>query len=173
MKKRVLRGSGRILFLAMFVLSTVVQAAGVAGFLEQTQGMVMVKKSGAYERAQAGIALKVGDRVMTMGDAAAVIIQVGSCVTVLPENSVFTLRQPSVCAGGVDTIRQIGPFYAKAIGGETKRDVSPAKSKTPAKAKGTEAAAAAGVSSTAIYIGAGIAGMLALLAASSTTTHVP
>ena len=73
--------------------------------------------------------------MLTLQGGSTVVAQVDGCVTRLAENTAFTLQQPSVCNGGVNTLRQIGPYYAQAIGapqpGETETDVPP---EVPARA---------------------------------------
>ena len=102
------------------------RAETLAGSLKETQGKVLVNAGNGYELAQPGMLLKLGDRVLTLQGGSAVVVQVGGCVTRLAENTAFTLQEPSLCNGGVNTLRQIGPYYAQAIGAEkTVTDVSP------------------------------------------------
>ncbi len=103
------------------------RAETLAGSLKETQGKVLVNAGNGYELAQPGMLLKLGDRVLTLQGGSAVVAQVDGCVTRLAENTAFTLQEPSLCNGGVNTLRRIGPYYAQAIGapqpGETMTDV--------------------------------------------------
>ena len=118
-----------VLASAAIAFGTMARAETLAGSLKETQGKVLVNAGNGYELAQPGMLLKLGDRVLTLQGGSAVVAQVDGCVTRLAENTAFTLQEPSLCNGGVNTLRQIGPYYAQAIGapqpGETATDVSP------------------------------------------------
>ncbi len=116
-----------VLASAAIAFGTTARAETLAGSLKEMQGKVLVNAGNGYELAQPGMLLKLGDRVLTLQGGSAVVVQVGGCVTRLAENTAFTLQEPSLCNGGVNTLRQIGPYYAQAIGapqpGETMTDV--------------------------------------------------
>jgi len=116
-----------VLASAAIAFGTMARAETLAGSLKETQGKVLVNAGNGYELAQPGMLLKLGNRVLTLQGGSAVVVQVGGCVTRLAENTAFTLQEPSLCNGGVNTLRQIGPYYAQAIGapqpGETMTDV--------------------------------------------------
>jgi len=118
-----------VLASAVIAFGTMARAETLAGSLTEMQGKVLVNAGNGYELAQPGMLLKLGDRVLTLQGGSAVVAQVDGCVTPLAENTAFTLQEPSLCNGGVNTLRQIGPYYAQAIGapqpGETATDVSP------------------------------------------------
>ncbi len=118
-----------VLASAVIAFGTMARAETLAGSLKEMQGKVLVNAGNGYELAQPGMLLKLGDRVLTLQGGSAVVVQVDGCVTRLAENTAFTLQEPSLCNGGVNTLRQIGPYYAQAIGapqpGETATDVSP------------------------------------------------
>ncbi len=118
-----------VLASAVIAFGTMARAETLAGSLKEMQGKVLVNAGNGYELAQPGMLLKLGDRVLTLQGGSAVVAQVDGCVTRLAENTAFTLQEPSLCNGGVNTLRQIGPYYAQAIGapqpGETATDVSP------------------------------------------------
>ncbi len=120
---------GCVLASAAIAFGTMARAETLAGSLKEMQGKVLVNAGNGYELAQPGMLLKLGDRVLTLQGGSTVVAQVDGCVTRLAENTAFTLQQPSLCNGGVNTLRQIGPYYAQAIGapqpGETATDVPP------------------------------------------------
>ncbi len=105
-----------VLASAAIAFGTMARAETLAGSLKETQGKVLVNAGNGYELAQPGMLLKLGDRVLTLQGGSAVVAQVDGCVTRLAENTAFTLQEPSLCNGGVNTLRQIGPYYAQAIG---------------------------------------------------------
>jgi hypothetical protein len=132
---RVVGLCGCVLASVAIAFGTMARAETLAGTLKEMQGKVLVNAGNGYESAQPGMLLKLGDRVLTLQGGSTVIAQVDGCVTRLAENTAFTLQQPSMCNGGVNTLRQIGPYYAQAIGapqpGETETDVPP---EVPARA---------------------------------------
>ena len=107
-----------VLASAAIAFGTMARAETLAGSLKETQGKVLVNAGNGYELAQPGMLLKLGDRVLTMAGASALVIQDDGCVTRLAENVVFMLQTPSVCDGGVDSARGVGPYLAQAIGAE-------------------------------------------------------
>lgn len=118
------------------VVAPLGHAAKLAGTLERMEGDVLVSTAtrDAYEAAQPGLTLNLGDRVLTLQGARAVVVHDDGCVTELAENMAFTLQAPSVCQGGVSTLRQVGPYYAQAIGGEeTPAAAPPAEQPTAAE----------------------------------------
>ncbi|MDH3673108.1 MAG: hypothetical protein OES46_18420 [Gammaproteobacteria bacterium] len=132
---RVVGLCGCVLASVAIAFGTMARAETLAGTLKEMQGKALVNAGNGYESAQPGMLLKLGDRVLTLQGGSTVIAQVDGCVTRLAENTAFTLQQPSMCNGGVNTLRQIGPYYAQAIGapqpGETETDVPP---EVPARA---------------------------------------
>ncbi len=120
MDTRRIRLCGCLLTSAALVVGPMGHAAKVAGTLERMDGDVLVSTAAGegYQRAQPGQALKLGDRVLTLQGGRAAVVQADGCVTELAENMAFTLQTPSACEGGVSTLRQVGPYYAQAIGGE-------------------------------------------------------
>ncbi len=107
------------------VFGPLAQAAKIAGTLKEMRGRVLVNTGDRYHEAQGGMLLKLGDRILTLQGASATVVQDDGCVTPLAENMAFMLQTPSVCQGGVNSLRRVGPYYAQAIGGETKTDVPP------------------------------------------------
>ncbi len=116
--KRAVRLGGCVSLSAALVCTVTAPAAEAAGVLAQLQGRVLVNAGGGYETGYMSMPLKSGDRVLTMAGASAVVIQDDGCVTRLAENVVFMLQTPSVCDGGVDSARGVGPYLAQAIGAE-------------------------------------------------------
>ncbi len=101
--------------------------------LKQIFGMVLINHGKGYSIARLDMALKSGDRVMTMDGAQAVVVQDDGCVTKLHANSILTLPlNASACQHGNNSanksIKKIGPYYARAIGSEAVTDVSPSVS---------------------------------------------
>jgi len=93
--------------------------------LKQIYGMVLINHGKGYSLARLDMGLKYGDRILTMDGARAVVVQNDGCVIKLNDNSIFTLKLPSICQGDKKSIRQIGPYYARAIGAEAVTDVNP------------------------------------------------
>ncbi len=116
--KRAVRLGGCVSLTAALVCTVTAPAAEAAGVLAQLQGRVLVNAGGGYETGYMSMSLKSGDRVLTMAGASALVIQDDGCVTRLAENVVFMLQTPSVCDGGVDSARGVGPYLAQAIGAE-------------------------------------------------------
>ncbi|MFQ5544554.1 MAG: hypothetical protein ACE5FE_01125 [Acidiferrobacterales bacterium] len=124
-EKQAMRLTVCVLISATFVFGTVAPAAEPAGFLRHLQGRVLVNAGEGYEAGQAGMSLKLGDRVLTLTGATAVVVQDDGCVTRLAGNMAFALQKPSVCKGGVNSLREVGPYFAQAIGAEEQPDVPP------------------------------------------------
>ena len=116
--KRAVRLGGCVSLTAALVCTVTTPAAEAAGVLAQLQGRVLVNAGGGYETGYMSMSLKSGDRVLTMAGASALVIQDDGCVTRLAENVVFMLQTPSVCDGGVDSAREVGPYLAQAIGAD-------------------------------------------------------
>ena len=125
MKTRAFKLCGCLLISTTMVFGPLAQAAKIAGTLTEMRGQVLVNSGDRYHRAQGGMLLKLGDRILTLEGASATVVQDDGCVTPLAENMAFMLQTPSVCQGGVNSLRRVGPYYAQAIGGETKTDVPP------------------------------------------------
>lgn len=125
MKTRATKLCGCLLISTAMVFGPLAQAAKIAGTLKEMRGRVLVNTGDRYHEAQGGMLLKLGDRILTLEGASATVVQDDGCVTPLAENMAFMLQTPSVCQGGVNSLRRVGPYYAQAIGGETKTDVPP------------------------------------------------
>ena len=125
MKTRAFKLCGCLLISTTMVFGPLAQAAKIAGTLKEMRGRVLVNTGDRYHEAQGGMLLKLGDRILTLQGASATVVQDDGCVTPLAENMAFMLQTPSVCQGGVNSLRRVGPYYAQAIGGETKTDVPP------------------------------------------------
>jgi len=125
MKTRATKLCGCLLISTAMVFGPLAQAAKIAGTLKEMRGRVLVNTGDRYHEAQGGMLLKLGDRILTLQGASATVVQNDGCVTPLAENMAFMLQTPSVCQGGVNSLRRVGPYYAQAIGGETKTDVPP------------------------------------------------
>lgn len=125
MKTRAFKLCGCLLISTAMVFGPLAQAAKIAGTLKEMRGRVLVNTGDRYHEAQGGMLLKLGDRILTLQGASATVVQDDGCVTPLAENMAFMLQTPSVCQGGVNSLRRVGPYYAQAIGGETKTDVPP------------------------------------------------
>ena len=125
MKTRAFKLCGCLLISTTMVFGPLAQAAKIAGTLKEMRGQVLVNSGDRYHEAQGGMLLKLGDRILTLEGASATVVQDDGCVTPLAENMAFMLQTPSVCQGGVNSLRRVGPYYAQAIGGETKTDVPP------------------------------------------------
>ena len=119
--------------IAMAVLLSFGQAmAGeLNGTLKQVRGMVLVNYGKGFSVARGDMKVSLRDRVLTMEDASAVVVLKDGCVVKLTENTIFTVKQPSVCKGGADAKKTAGPFYAKAIGSEVLTDVPPQAPQAP------------------------------------------
>lgn len=137
METRAIKLCSSLLISATIVISPIGHAAKVAGTLERMDGDVLVSPATGnhYRAAQPGQPLELGDRILTLQGASAAVVQADGCVTELAENMAFTLQTPSVCQGGISTLRQVGPYYAQAIGGEETPSAAPAQQ--PAAAEKT------------------------------------
>jgi hypothetical protein len=119
------------------VVVTVLSSFGQAmagqldGTLKQVRGMVLVNYGKGFSVARSNIKLSLRDRVFTTEGASAVVVLQDGCVVKLTENTIFTVKQPSVCKGGGDSKKTAGPFYAKAIGSEVLPDVPPSAPEAP------------------------------------------
>jgi len=93
--------------------------------LKQIYGTVLVNHGKGYSVAHLDMEINIGDRVLTMDGAQAVVVQSDGCVITLRGNSIFILKDLSACPKGKQTIKKIGPYYARAIGSEAVTDVVP------------------------------------------------
>ena len=118
MKTRATKLCGCLLISTAMVFGPLAQAAKIAGTLKEMRGRVLVNTGDCYHEAQGGMLLKLGDRILTLQGASATVVQDDGCVTPLAENMAFMLQTPSVCEGGVDSARGVGPYLAQAIGAE-------------------------------------------------------
>ncbi len=125
MKTRAFKLCGCLLISTTMAFGPLAHATKIAGTLKEMRGEVMVNSGNGYHGAQGRMLLKLGDRILTLEGASATVVQDDGCVTPLAENMAFMLQTPSVCQGGVNSLRRVGPYYAQAIGGETKTDVPP------------------------------------------------
>ena len=125
MRTRAFKLCGCLLISTTMAFGPLAHAAKIAGTLKKMHGEVMVNSGNGYHGAQGRMLLKLGDRILTLEGASATVVQDDGCVTQLAENMAFMLQTPSVCQGGVNSLRRVGPYYAQAIGGETKTDVPP------------------------------------------------
>ena len=107
------------------IQSAYAKEESLKGSLKQIQGTVLINHGKGYSIARLDMGLKPGDRVLTMDGARAVIVQSDGCVIKLTDNVIFTLESPGSCQDGTETIRKVGPYYARAIGSEAVTDVAP------------------------------------------------
>lgn len=92
--------------------------------LTQVQGTVMVNHGKNYVAARFGTPLRPGARILTMDKSSASVAYKDSCVRQLKENGLLVVRGPADCEA-TGTVKTVGPFYATAIGSETKSDAGP------------------------------------------------
>lgn len=90
-----------IIAVACLIGISPVQADDSAGVLHEVLGRVMVNQGKSYIAGHSGMRLKLGARVLALDGASAVVKQTDGCLTRIEPNSLFTLREPSVCAGRV------------------------------------------------------------------------
>jgi len=89
--------------------------------LAQVQGTVMVNHGKDYVAARSGTPLRPGARVLTMDKSSASVVYKDSCIKQLKENGLMVVRGPSDCES-TGAVKAVGPYYAAAIGSETKSD---------------------------------------------------
>jgi len=117
--------SERVKYLASLSGSYQQPSFSTGASLKQIYGTVLVNHGKGYSVAYLDMEIKIGDRVLTMDGAQAVIVQNDGCVISLRGNSIFILKDFSACPKGKQSIKKIGPYYARAIGSEAVTDVVP------------------------------------------------
>ncbi len=84
--------------------------------LKSLQGTVMVNRGAGYVQAASGMALHGGDRILVLAGGHASIVYNPACVVELKANSMASVLQADDCGARQQQIRQLGPYYAAAIG---------------------------------------------------------
>lgn len=110
-----------IIAVACLIGVSPVQADDSAGVLHEVQGRVMVNQGKSYIAGHSGMQLKSGARVLAMDGASAVVKQADGCLTRIEPNSLFTLKEPSVCVGRMDVASKVirAAVVAGAVAGIT------------------------------------------------------
>lgn len=140
------------LFGAVLLASMPAWASSPIASLRQVQGAVLVEHAAGYRRAANGAELKIGDRLVVLEGASAVVVGRGGCVVRLAENGHFVVGRGDDCSAVVRPAA--ATLLAEAIGFEptgTKSDVGtggfgaigaePSNKLTPAEIKRAEEAA--------------------------------
>jgi hypothetical protein len=95
MKHDLFLGRGMAVLLGLGI-SLEVQAAPVARLM-QIEGSVLVNTGKDYLKAQTGMELSTGDRVLTLKDSSASMVYADHCTVQVSANSLFTLGKQDQC----------------------------------------------------------------------------
>lgn len=102
--------------ISLVVASPLVAVEPPAGVLKRMEGSVLVNKGETYRSALEGMRLHVGDRIMIMDGASAVVVYSDGCVAEFKQNQIITLREQSTCDGGMAFTRNQSVLYAAPLG---------------------------------------------------------
>ena len=94
-------------------------AAGAAqadATLSRIEGGVRVNQGNEFTTAFEQLALRAGDRVMTLADGKALITFDDGCEMEAGPNTLITVPSTSTCAGGVARAQNIAPGGSEAVG---------------------------------------------------------
>jgi len=136
------------LSICIAMLADVSALEAPAAILKRIEGSVLVNKGETYRSAVEGMDLHVGDRIMIMENANAVLVYEDGCVAEFKQNQILIVRSRSTCDGGMAYTRTKGPLYAAPLGGTTTTGGGGSYGLSPA---GT-----AGIFGTALVVGAAV-----------------
>lgn len=102
------------LLCAAMLASTPALAASSIATLRQVQGNVLVEHVAGYRRAFNGAELQIGERLMVLEGASAVVVGRGGCVVRLAENAHFVVGKGDDCSAVVHPAA--ATLLAQAIG---------------------------------------------------------
>ena len=91
-------------------------AADPSAVLQQSKGQVFVGQTAAMAKAQQGMPLYAGNRVVVATGGGAKVIYPDGCAVSLPENSALAVGKPDQCKAGQATIYTVGGFQNARIG---------------------------------------------------------
>ncbi len=106
-----------VITIALTMVSDLAAVEAPAAILKRIEGSVLVNKGETYRSALEGMDLHVGDRIMLMEKAHAVLVYEDGCVAEFKQNQIITVRERSTCDGGMAFTRSKGPLYAEPLGG--------------------------------------------------------
>ena len=136
-------------------------AADPSAVLQQSTGRVFVGQTATMIKAQPGMPLYAGNRVVAAAGGGAKVIYPDGCAVSLPENSALAVGKPDQCKAGQATIYTVGGFQNARIGqagpvnsGEAVATVGEIKGNGLVNKTGATTAAGG----TATGVGAGVAG---------------
>lgn len=87
-------------------------ASGSIASISQPEGMVLVNQGKYYLAARPGQKLNVGDRIMTMDGARALVVFNDGCTQQLNPNNKLVLKSVADCSLKTAKIESVGPHYA-------------------------------------------------------------
>lgn len=93
-----------------------VSAADPSAMLQQPTGRVFVGQTTVMTKAQQGMPLYAGNRVVAATGGGAKVIYPDGCAVALPENSLLTIGNPNQCKAGQAAIHTVGGFQNAPIG---------------------------------------------------------
>jgi hypothetical protein len=91
-------------------------AADPSAVLQQSTGRVFVGQTATMIKAQPGMPLYAGNRVVAAAGGGAKVIYPDGCAVSLPENSALAVGKPDQCKAGQATIYTVGGFQNARIG---------------------------------------------------------
>ena len=84
--------------------------------LQQSKGQVFIGQTTAMVKAQQGMPLYAGNRVVAAAGGGAKIVYPDGCTVALQENSVLTVSGPNQCKAGQAVVHRVGGFQNARIG---------------------------------------------------------
>ncbi len=84
--------------------------------LQQSKGQVFIGQTTAMAKAQQGMPLYAGNRVVAAAGGGAKIVYPDGCTVALQENSVLTISGPDQCKTGQAVVHRVGGFQNARIG---------------------------------------------------------
>ena len=84
--------------------------------LQQAKGQVFIGQTTAMAKAQQGMPLYAGNRVVAAAGGRAKIVYPNGCTVALQENSVLTVGGPDQCKAGQAVVHRVGGFQNARIG---------------------------------------------------------
>lgn len=128
-------------------------AADPSAVLQQSTGRVFVGQTATMIKAQPGMPLYAGNRVVAAAGGGAKVIYPDGCAVSLPENSALAVGKPDQCKAGQATIYTVGGFQNARIG-----QAGPVNSGEAVATVGEIKGGSTAAGGTATGVGAGVAG---------------
>lgn len=89
--------------------------------LKRIQGSVLVNTGDSYQSASEGMALYLGDRVMSLDKSSMVLVYSDGCVAEFEENQIISVADVSTCESGAAYVERKWPQEADPMFTETRR----------------------------------------------------